>query len=343
MRITGQTPSIPMQTEQPSTELSKEPTAPTINYPSDEAQNGQEVHSRRKRDLFFNPFRRRPPSPPTRGSSVGGSPPRLNPPPASPAPPTGSVGNAFRSILPKITGQPVANVIPSQSHAAPKTLAEVTQNLIVADRLHKAGVFSTSPQLGTVARDAFVNAGINGFVSAPLSIATYAGSAWTGEAIKGQYTSQTPILPPVHQPAPSIQGATYAGNVSTQNANVDTRLALAELRIEVVANNIMAIREGTDAKALKLVERDSQSPGERLAALEALYDVAENQLKMIGEENDMILRPYKGASGATAGTDGSRLDSLDKRFEAVNKFIGKLIVLKATDLPAEPMADTPTV
>jgi len=245
--------------------------------------------------------------------------------------------------LPKITGQPVANLIPSQTHAAPKTLAEVTQNLIVADRLHKAGVFSTSPKLGTVARDAFVNAGVNGLVSAPLSIATYAGSAWTGEAIKGQYAAQTPVLPPVHQPAPSTQGTTPTGSISTQNANVDTRLALAELRIEVVANNIMAIREGTDATALKLVERDSQSPGERLAALEALYDVAENQLKMIGDENDMIFRPYKEASGATTGTDSSRLDSLDKRFEAVNKFIGKLIVLKATELPVETTADTATV
>ncbi|MDR9878224.1 hypothetical protein RJC98_23830 [Pseudomonas allii] len=244
--------------------------------------------------------------------------------------------------MPKITGQPVANVIPSQSHVAPKTLAEVTQNLMVADRLHKAGVFSNTPTIGTVARDAFVNAGINGFVSTPLSIATYAGSAWTGELIKGHFAPQTPMLPPVHQPAPSTQGATPAGGVSTQS-NVGTRLALAELRIEVVANSIMAIREGTDAKVLKLMEAGARSSSERLATLEALYDAAEKELKKIGEENDMIFRPYDASSGAATGTDSSRLDSLDKRFEVVNKFIGKLIVLKATELPVETTADTATV
>lgn len=331
-----------MQSEQLSSEPKKELIAPPTVYPSDEAQGEREVHSRQKRALFYNPFRR--PLPPVRGPSVTPSagPPRPVTPSPTPRQSTRPSGVSPGGGSVAITGQPAANVIPSQSHIAPKSLAQVTQNLIVADRLHKAGVFSSAPRLGTVARDAFVNAGINGLVSAPLSIATYAGSTWTGEAIKGQYTAQTPVLPSVHQPAPSTQGATPADTASTQSAHVDTRLALAELRIEVVANNIMAIREGTDAMALKLAERGTQSAGERLATLEALYDVAEKQLKLIGEENDMIFRPYVGASGVTASTDSSRLDNVDKRFEGVNKFIGKLIVLKATELPAETTTGTTT-
>ena len=294
--------------------------------------------------LFFNVFRRQPPPPlrvPSGGPSTGTL-PRTAPAPPSPKPPTRVGRDGFKDIVSTITGHPVANTLPSQSHAAPKSLAEVTQNLMVADRLHKAGVFSNTPQLGTVARDAFVNAGINGLVSAPMSIATYAGSAWTGEAIKGQYAAQTPLLPPVHQPAPSTQGAMTPDSVAVQSANVDTRLALAELRIEVVANSIMAILQGTGASALEMTKRGSLATGERLTMLETSYDAAEKYLKDIGEECGLIFRPYAGTSSATA-TDISRLDSLDKRFEAMNTFIGRMIKFKETELPNETTADTTTV
>ena len=220
---------------------------------------------------------------------------------------------------------------------------------MVADRLHKAGVFSTEPKLGTVARDAFVNAGINGLVSAPMSIATYAGSTWTGEAIKGQYAAQTPLLPPIHQPPPSVQssapaapGSVSVDNGAAQNEGVDACLKLAELRIEVIANNIMAVRQGTDALALKISESSPGATNERLKTLEALYDVAEKQLTLIGDENDMIFRPYGASSSTAVDTEARRLDRLDKRFEVVNKFIGKLIVLKSTELPAESTAGPAT-
>lgn len=303
--------------------------------------------------LFPSTVFRRPSIAPSRAPSVASSSaPSLRPPavPASPKPAPRSVRDSFRDISTRITGQSGESVLASQSHIAPKTLAQVTQNLIVADRLHKAGVFSTAPQLGTVARDAFVNAGINGLVSAPMSIATYAGSTWTGEAIKGQYAAQTPLLPSIHQPAPSAQAATIpfqgtmpVGTVAGQGNDVETQIKLAELRIEVVANNIMAIRQGTDAPALTLSERSPASTGERLTMLEALYDVAERQLKVIGDEHDMVFRAYRDPAGTAADTAPRRLERLDKRFEAVNRFIGKLIVIKEAELPVETTAGTATV
>lgn len=301
--------------------------------------------------LFPSTVFRRPAIAPSRAPSVASSSaPALRPPvmPASPKPVLKSARDSFRDISNRITGQSGERVLASQSHIAPKTLAQVTQNLIVADRLHKAGVFSSAPQLGTVARDAFVNAGINGLVSAPMSIATYAGSTWTGEAIKGQYAAQTPVLPSIHQSAPStqagslpVQSATPVGTVAEPDG--EARIKLAELRIEVVSNNIMAIRQGTDAPALLLHERSPALSGERLTLLEALYDVAEQQLKLIGDENDMVFRPYRDPAGLAADTDTRRLARLDNRFEAVNRFIGKLIVLKSTELPVEATAETSTV
>ena len=276
--------------------------------------------------LFPSTVFRRPSIAPSRAPSVASSSaPSLRPPavPASPKPAPRSVRDSFRDISTRITGQSGESVLASQSHIAPKTLAQVTQNLIVADRLHKAGVFSTAPQLGTVARDAFVNAGINGLVSAPMSIATYAGSTWTGEAIKGQYAAQTPLLPSIHQPAPSAQ----AGTISFQGT----------MPVGTVAG------QGTDAPALTLSERSPASTGERLTMLEALYDVAERQLKVIGDEHDMVFRAYRDPAGTAADTAPRRLERLDKRFEAVNRFIGKLIVIKEAELPVETTAGTATV
>lgn len=335
MRITGLSPSTYPLSEQPPANPLKEPAAPNA-FPNEEAQ---ERHSRSKRGIFFNPFRRAPSLPARPPSVVAPRPPVV---PPSPKPPARTSRDSFKEISATLTGTAGAGVLPSQSHVAPKTLADVTQNLIVADRLHKAGVFSSEPKLGMVARDAFVNAGVNGVVSAPLSIATYAGSAWAGDAIKGQYAAQTPILPPIHGSAPN----TYVVMDPTQvavSASLDAQLKLAELRIEVVANNIMAVRQGTDSPALKLIERGSASPGERLTLLEGLYNVAEEQLKLIGDENDMIFRPHEPSVDPSAKTDNARLEHLEKRFEVVNKFIGKLIVLKSTELPVETTAPTTTV
>ncbi|WP_238544248.1 hypothetical protein [Pseudomonas sp. Ag1] len=229
-----------------------------------------------------------------------------------------------------------------QASADPKDLAQVTQNLMVADRLVKAGVFNTSPQAATVARDAFVSAGISGLVSAPLSIGTYAGSVWSGETIKAQFTNNTPLLPPAHQPAPSTQvpAAKTDGTTSvvatqdTDTGATTARLGLAELRMEVIANNIMAMRQGTNAPALKMSDSSSRTPSERLETLEALYKTAEEQLKKLGDENDMVFRPYI-ATPADGTDDKGRLDVIDKKFDALNKFIGKLLHMGTLSLPAE--------
>lgn len=252
--------------------------------------------------------------------------------------------NTFQTLTQqKLMNQGTANrPFKPQVSANPKDMVQVAQNLMVADRLVKAGVFNTSPAASTVARDAFVSAGISGLVSAPLSIGTYAGSVWSGETIKAQFSNNTPLLPPAHQPAPSKQVPVAQTNetepvVAAQDSEAGTtvaRLGLAELRIEVIANNVMAMRQGTDAPALQMSDSSSRTPSERLETLEALYKTAEEQLKSLGDEHDMLFRPYIATSAE--GTDEkSRMDVIDKKFEALNKFVGKLLYMKTADLPAE--------
>jgi hypothetical protein len=280
---------------------------------------------------------------PVRTGSIGSPHRPVAESPKPPAPPiqNNKAGKFHNLVEQRIVGQnPVNRPLKSQVTPSPKNIAEVTQNLVVADRLHKAGVFPTTPSLGIVARDALVSAGINGLVSSPLSIATYAGSSWSSEAIKGHFSSQTPLLPPLHQPAPSqgspqTQGTAPVAGVPPGADSTAARLGLAELRIEVVANNIMAIREGTNAQALKMSENSSSTTSERLSTLESLYGTAETELKKIADENDMVFRPYSDTAAGGVGDDKSRLDTLEKKFEAMNKFIGKLILLKTTELPQQ--------
>ena len=66
-------------------------------------------------------------------------------------------------------------------------------------------------------------------------------------------------------------------------------------------------------------------------------------LKVIGDEHDMVFRAYRDPAGTAADTAPRRLERLDKRFEAVNRFIGKLIVIKEAELPVETTAGTATV
>ncbi|MEX5419687.1 hypothetical protein WCD98_29915, partial [Pseudomonas aeruginosa] len=137
--------------------------------------------------------------------------------------------------------------------AQPKTFGDVATNLIAADRLVKAGVFKTDTPLKTVARDAFVNASVNGLVSTPLSIGTYAGSVWSGETIKGSFSATTPLLPPAHQPAPSQQsnGVTpAAGGTGEQDATmIKLRLDNAETKLLYAVNTIQLLAEGGDGEA----------------------------------------------------------------------------------------------
>ncbi|MFQ6594033.1 MULTISPECIES: hypothetical protein [Pseudomonas] len=229
--------------------------------------------------------------------------------------------------------------LPSHSHPAPKTMGDVVQNMITADRLVKAGVFKTGPDLKTVTRDAFVNAAVNGLVSTPLSIATYAGSVWSGEQIKGAFSANTPLLPPAHQPAPSQQskGAAGLGNELPQPSAQDLQLRLenAELKLLLTANTIQSFAEGGKGLALDKSAGWPTESSARLDHLEKLYDAAETSLKALAEHNEFIFKPYKNPLLTPETSMTSRLDVLDKRNEVIQKMIVRMLNVLQEEAPQE--------
>ncbi|WP_458723537.1 hypothetical protein [Pseudomonas brenneri] len=257
--------------------------------------------------------------------------------PRRPAGPPNSPGvTKFKDIVYK-TQHPGSSVTGPATHAVakPKTFGDVANNLIVADRLVKAGVFKTNSSLKTVTRDAFVNASVNGLVSAPLSIGTYAGSIWTGETIKGSFTANTPVLPPVHQPALNQATNTAAAVSSTggqDDAVIKLRLENAELKTLYAVNTIQAIVEGGDGKALEKSPTWPTGTNERLDVMEKLYDAAEKNMVEVSEKNDFIYRPYKDDSAVVSKDASVRLDTLDKRYEHLNtKGIGRLVTVREVE------------
>lgn len=254
--------------------------------------------------------------------------PRL---PVSP-PNTPGVTN-FRALVQKSMNPAATGLGPPKTIVdKPKTFGDMAHNLVAADRLVKAGVFKTDTPLKTVVRDAFVGASINGLVSTPLSIGTYAGSIWTGETIKGNFTATTPVLPPVHQPAPSQQAngvAVAAAKPAEQDAAmINLRVDNAETKFLYLANTTQLLAEGGAANALEKSPNWPTETNERLANMEKLYDATEKNMQAIAEQNEFIFKPYKESVATEPKTVASRLDALDKRHEAASNFIGRMIAIR---------------
>lgn len=254
--------------------------------------------------------------------------PRL---PVSP-PNTPGVTN-FRALVQKSMNPAATGLGPPKTVVEkPKTFGDMAYNLVAADRLVKAGVFKTDTPLKTVVRDAFVGASINGLVSTPLSIGTYAGSVWTGETIKGNFTATTPVLPPVHQPALSQQAngvAVAAAKPAEQDAAmINLRVDNAETKFLYLANTTQLLAEGGAANALEKSPNWPTETNERLANMERLYDATEKNMQAIAEQNEFIFKPYKESVATEPKTVASRLDALDKRHEAASNFIGRMIAIR---------------
>jgi len=252
-------------------------------------------------------------------------------PPASP-PNTPGITN-FRNLAFKTQhpGSPISGPV-KPAVEKPTTFGDVAGNLIAADRLVKAGVFKTGPSLKTVTRDAVVNATVNGLVSTPLSIGTYAGSVWSGETIKGSFSANTPLLPPAHLPAPSQMAngvAAAPGTTGEQDAaTINLRLDNAELKMLLLTNTLQTLVEGGEGKALGKSPDWPTGVNERLEKLDKIYAGVEKALQAVAEENEFIFKPYKDESATGSSSVTHQLNVLDKRSDQISKNIGRLVVVR---------------
>lgn len=333
MRIT--TPAVPFIPAQPP--AVEAPSAPPTTYDND----APEAPLRRsKRGLSFSWFRKTPSPPPLppKPALVG---PTLPPKPVlSPKPgPSSKPGQIPLQEKFKGTGQAIihANKIKVQDELlltnlrkqAPISVADAAKRLIDADKLIKAGVISTAPNASRVARDAFISAGITGMVSAPINVASYAGSVATGESIKATYAPG--VLPPPFLPgagsAPKPQASSSTESTLSAPDPINARLEEAEMKLLGMASTVMFILGDTR----DVFTKDESWPTDtaaRLNNLEKLLGVSEQQLKKAARQNSLVFKPYKPGEAIPTQPE-QRLDLIDKKFERMVETYEKLRFLAA--------------
>ncbi|WP_241194413.1 hypothetical protein [Pseudomonas synxantha] len=213
------------------------------------------------------------------------------------------------------------------------SVADVTQRLLDADRLIKAGVISTSPSTGKTIKDAFINASVNGIVSAPINVGAYAGSVAAGEAIKGQYVPSPlppPHLPGVAKPDPATTPQVTAPTTTDAPTPSATRhLDRVEKVVLEFANVIIVLASGNTEDRLVMGDAWPKEREARLANLEQLLSVSETHMKQVAEENGIIFKRHI-ESQASPGT-GGRLGVIERRYRALENAADRIIAVKETE------------
>ncbi|RFD34316.1 hypothetical protein CER19_00655 [Pseudomonas sp. GL93] len=215
------------------------------------------------------------------------------------------------------------------------SVADVTQRLLDADRLVKAGVISTSPSTGKMVKDAFINAGVNGMVSAPINVGAYAGSVAAGEAIKGQYVPSPVVPPPPHLPgvAQPDQKATppvvtpYAPD---EPAPVATRHLDRVEKVLLEFANLIITLAGNTGDRLAMGDAWPKEREARMRNLEQLLDVSETHMKQLAEDHDLIFKPH--IESQTSPGAGGRLGVIERRYHALKKTVDRIMTLKDAEL-----------
>lgn len=332
------TPAIPFIPQQPAT--IDDPAASTVVRNSDTTEQPLARSKRGLKDKgIFSWFGSKPPTVPP---VVVPPKPQVTPKPiVSPPPkskplskPSGSGQptpvNRFQNVANAVihankVKQNDALLLANLAKQTPKmSVAEAAKRLIDADSLVKAGVISSAPKAGQVARDAFISAGITGMVSAPINVGAYAGSVAAGESIKATYAPG--VLPPPFLPSASAAPKAVPSPVPTETT-LGPQLEDAETKLLGMASTVMFILGDTKDVFTKNESWPKDEPG-RLDNLEKLLDVSEQQLKKATRQNGIIFKPYK--PGMTPPVDAKgRLDLIEKRFERMAESYEKLRVFAA--------------
>lgn len=212
--------------------------------------------------------------------------------------------------------------------APPKlTIADVTSRMMDAEKMVKNGIIESSPPAARVARDAAISAGVTGVVSAPINIASYAGSTATAESIKAAYVP-VPMVPPtpvakssVERPDPSAATpATPDLGALYPRMNDDQALVFC------LANHSMGLKFGDLKTGFVPDQSWSKEPLERMSQMENLMDFSEEHTKELAETHELYFKPYLPAEKAADGVEGleARLDTLEKRIASVGKVHGSI-------------------
>lgn len=186
--------------------------------------------------------------------------------------------------------------------------------------LHNANAFTPlSSQLASSVRNSLLSASVGTLIQLPFSVAEHVGS----KAIADRIDAQAEM--PGAEKKNADGTVTTVDPSATQQQKLDARLEGAEIKTELMVNNILSINEGKNAKA---VGKDPSAPTDtpsRLAALEERMDAIEEQMESIGERYGIVYKPYVALDSSQAPTDESRMKTIEGRYAYMNKMTKVLI------------------
>lgn len=267
-------------------------------------------------------------------------------------------GNVARSMETAVKGDvalPVGRVVASANHAFAKwnkkaavgktseksemppikNLAELTQRMMDAEKLIKAGVIPKSPGVKHVAAEAATNAAISGLVSAPISVGAYGASTSWGESIKASYLP-LPLLPqapgtksiidPSLAKTQKEAAATKELGAETKELDAETKALYSkmdDLQVSAFAstNTAMALQLGTFEKGWLPSPDWSADPLKRMSQLEELLDRNEALTCELAENCEVFFKAYLPLKEAPKGVAGlsQRVDTAQRRMHVIDR------------------------
>ena len=278
------------------------------------AASDQENQARYKRaGVRFKP--RKPPKAPMP------LPPSMEKPAKSPVP-----SKPAEPAKPPAAPKPAEPAKPSVAPKSPKPtggskgVQGAVNNSQSIGNLHNANAFTPlSSQLASSVRNSLLSASVGTLIQLPFSVAEHVGS----KAITDRIYAQAEM--PGAEKKNADGTVTTVDPSATQQQKLDARLEGAEIKTELMVNNILSINEGKNAKA---VGKDPSAPTDtpsRLTALEKRMDAIEEQMESIGERYGIVYKPYVALDSSQAPTDESRMKDIEGRYAYMNKMTKVLI------------------
>ena len=183
----------------------------------------------------------------------------------------------------------------------------------------KNGFKSLRSELADSARSSLISGGVSSLVNIPLSV----GEQLASKAILDRIQAQAAM--PGAEKKNADGTTTTVDPAATEKQKIDARLEESEIKTETMANQIISINEGPEAKAVgKRADAPTDTSG-RLGSLEKNMNGIETQMQDLGKRYGVIYTPYEAPKSSDAPTDKSRMDTIEQRYTHMNRMLKRLV------------------
>ena len=218
---------------------------------------------------------------------------------------------------PKPDLKPKPKPTPKEGSAGIKDSLKNTQNI---NNLHDKNGFKSLPsELAAKARSSLISGGVSSLVNIPLSVGQHLAS----QAILDRIEKQAAM--PGAEKKNADGTTTTVDPAATEKQKIDARLEESEIKTETMANQILSINEGPEAKAVAKGPDAPTDTNGRLGSLEKNMDGIETQMQDLGKRYGVIYTPYEAPKSSDTPTDKSRMDTIEQRHTHMNRMLKRLV------------------